>query len=72
MSKGVISAQWYSMLTGLALLYVAYLLGSVADSDPAAPFVAVLLAIAGVWQAWAGRPATASAQVSALTRRTSR
>ena len=50
MSKGVISAGWYSILTGLALLYVAYALGSVADSDPAAPYVAVVLAVAAVWQ----------------------
>ncbi len=50
MSKGVISAGCYSILTGLALLYVAYVLGSVSDSDPAAPFVAVLFAVAGVWQ----------------------
>ena len=50
MSKGVISAGWYSILTGLALLYVAYALSSVADSDPAAPYVAGLLAVLGVWQ----------------------
>jgi hypothetical protein len=54
MSKGVISAGWYSILTGLALLYVAYTLASVSDSDPAAPYVAVLFAVAGVWQLWRG------------------
>lgn len=50
MSKGVISAGWNSILTGLALLSVAYLLGSVADDDAAAPVVAVVSAVAGVWQ----------------------
>ena len=50
MSKGVISAGWYSILTGLALLYVTSALGSVADSDSAAPYVAVLFGLAGVWQ----------------------
>jgi hypothetical protein len=49
MSTGVLSAGWYSVLTGLALLYVAYLLGS-GSGDAAAPFVAVALAVAGVWQ----------------------
>ena len=50
MSKGVISAGWYSILTGLVLLYVAYLLSSAGDTDPAAPYVAVLLAVTGMWQ----------------------
>ena len=50
MSKGVASAGWYSILTGVALAYVAYALYSVADDDPAAPFVAAVLAVAGVWQ----------------------
>ena len=51
MSTGVLSAGWYSILTGSALLYVAYLLGSVpGDDDSAAPFVAVALAATGVWQ----------------------
>ena len=49
MSMGVVSAAWYSVLTGGALLYVAYLLGSV-SGDSAAPFVAVALAVTGVWQ----------------------
>ena len=49
MSKGHLSAGWYSVLTGLALLYVAYLLGSV-PGDAAALPVAVVLAVTGVWQ----------------------
>ena len=49
MSTGVLSAGWYSVLTGLALLFVAYLLGSV-PGDVAAPFVAVVLALTGIWQ----------------------
>jgi hypothetical protein len=50
MSKGVLSAGWNSILTGVALVYAAWLVGSVNDDDRAAPFVAVLLAVAGVWQ----------------------
>jgi hypothetical protein len=50
MSKGVLSAGWNSILTGVALVYAAWLVGSVGDDDRAAPFVAVLLAVAGVWQ----------------------
>ena len=50
LSRGRISAGWYSILTGLALLLVAYLLGSVRDTDRAAPYVAVVLAVLGVWQ----------------------
>ena len=50
MSTGVLSAGWYSVLTGLALLFVAYALGSASRDDAAAPFVAVALAVTGVWQ----------------------
>ena len=50
MSTGVLSAGWYAVLTGLALLYVVYALSSVSRDDAAAPFVAVALAVAGVWQ----------------------
>jgi hypothetical protein len=50
MSKGVLSEGWNAILTGVAFLYVAYLLGMVADGDSAAPFVAVVLAVAGAWQ----------------------
>jgi hypothetical protein len=51
MSMGVLSVGWYAILTGLALLYVAYVLGSVsADDDGAAPLVAVVMALTGVWQ----------------------
>lgn len=49
MSKGVISPGWYAILTGLALLYVAYLLGTVGgDVDAAAPYVALVLGVGGV------------------------
>lgn len=48
-SSGVLSPGWYQILTGLALLFVSYLLGS-ASGDAAAPFVAVALAVAGAWQ----------------------
>jgi glucose dehydrogenase len=51
MSRGDIGDGWYSVLTGLAMLVVAFLLGSVSTSDdPAALVVAVVLALTGVWQ----------------------
>lgn len=51
MAMGVLSAGWYSVLTGAALLGVAYLLGSVPPGDDAAaPFVALALAVTGLWQ----------------------
>jgi glucose dehydrogenase len=49
MTVGALSAGWYAILTGLALLFVAYVLGT-STGDPASPFVAVVLAVAGVWQ----------------------
>ena len=49
MSTGVLSSGWYSVLTGSVMLYVAFLLGSV-PGDAAAPFVAVALAVTGLWQ----------------------
>jgi hypothetical protein len=49
MSTGVLSPGWYSILTGAALLVVAWLLGSV-SGDAAAPVVALALGVAGVWQ----------------------
>jgi len=49
MSKGVISPGWYAILTGLAMLYVAYLLGSAVQADPAALFVGLGLGVLGVW-----------------------
>jgi hypothetical protein len=50
MSTGVLSAGWYSVLTGLALLFVAYALGTVSGDDAAALPVAVALAVTGLWQ----------------------
>jgi len=50
MSKGVLSAGWNSILTGAAFVFLAYVLGAVVDGDSAAPFVAVVLAVAGAWQ----------------------
>ena len=51
MSIGVVSAGWYAILTGVTLVFVAYLLGSVSPGDDgAAPFVALLLGLVGVWQ----------------------
>jgi DMSO reductase anchor subunit len=50
LSRGVISAGWYAILTGVAMLFVAWALASVGGQDPAAPVVAVVLAVTGVWQ----------------------
>jgi hypothetical protein len=50
MSVGALSAGWYSLLTGAAMLYLAYLLGTAAGDDPAAPYVAIVLAVTGIWQ----------------------
>jgi len=49
MSFGVVSPGWYSVLTGVAMLYVALLLGTV-SGDAAAAYVAVALVLTGVWQ----------------------
>jgi len=54
MSRGVISSGWYAILTGLALLLVAYLLSTASATDPAAPYVAVVLALTGLWQSVSG------------------
>lgn len=51
MATGVLSAGGYSILTGVVLLYLAYVLGSVSWSDDTAPpFVAAAFAVTGVWQ----------------------
>jgi len=50
LSKGVISAGWYSILTGLALLVVGSALASVSGDDRAAGVVSVVAFLGGVWQ----------------------
>jgi hypothetical protein len=50
LSRGVLSAGWYSILTGLALLVVGSALASVSRDDPAAGGVGVVFVLAGVWQ----------------------
>lgn len=49
LSKGVISRGWYAVLTGIAMLYAALSIASAAETDPAAPFVVLALAVAGLW-----------------------
>ena len=49
LSKGVISPGWYAILTGVAMLYVAYALGSAVSDDPAALWVGLALGVTGVW-----------------------
>ncbi len=46
----MLTAGWSSILTGLALLYVAYVLGSVSEDDAAAMPVGVALGVTGIWQ----------------------
>jgi len=46
----MLSAGQYSVLTGLALLYVSYVLGSVSRDDAAALPVAIVFAVMGFWQ----------------------
>ena len=48
LSRGVISAGWYAILTGLALLVVGLALASVAGDDTAAGVVGVAC-FAGAW-----------------------
>ena len=50
LGRGVISAGWYSILTGVAMLVVAHLLFSVREDDRAAGAVAVVLLVTGAWQ----------------------
>lgn len=50
MAMGVLSAGWYSVLTGSVLLYLAYVLGRVPwDVDRAASVVSVAFAVLGLW-----------------------
>ena len=50
LSKGVLSAGWYSILTGLALVVLALALASVSRDDHAAGVVALASGLAGAWQ----------------------
>ena len=49
LSRGVISPGWYAILTGLAMLLVAYFLGSATGSDRAALYVGLAFGVTGVW-----------------------
>jgi hypothetical protein len=48
LSKGVISRGWYAILTGIAMIYAVLVIAPASDTDPAAPFVAVALAVTGI------------------------
>jgi hypothetical protein len=50
LSRGVLSAGWYSILTGLVLLILGLALASVSRDDPAASVVGVVSFLAGAWQ----------------------
>jgi hypothetical protein len=50
LSKGVISAAWYAILTGLALLFVGLALASVSGNDTPAGVAGVACLLAGLWQ----------------------
>lgn len=50
MTVGLLSDGWYSILTGLALLFLAYVLGGVSwDTDPAANLVTIAFLVIGSW-----------------------
>ena len=49
MAKGQIGPGWYAILTGIVMLDVAYVLSSARDTDRVAPYVAVVLAVTGLW-----------------------
>jgi O-antigen/teichoic acid export membrane protein len=49
LSKAVPSPGRYSIWTGLAMLYVVWLIAPASDTDWAVPFVVFALAITGVW-----------------------
>jgi hypothetical protein len=49
MAEGQIGAGWYAILTGIVMLVVASALASAGDTDPVAPYVAVVLAVTGPW-----------------------
>ena len=49
LSKGRISRGWYAILTGIAMLYVVWLIVPVAADDRAVPVVAVVLTVTGTW-----------------------
>jgi len=50
LSKGVLSAGWYTILTGVVLLVVGLALASVSRDDPAAAVVGVVFFLAAAWQ----------------------
>jgi hypothetical protein len=50
LSRGVLSAGWYSILTGLALIVVGAGLASGSRDELAAGVVGVVLFLAGAWQ----------------------
>ena len=50
LSRGMLTAGGYSILTGLALFVVSLALASASSNDPAAGVVGVVLFLAGVWQ----------------------
>ena len=48
-SKGTLSPGCYAVLTGVAMLYVVWVITPHADTDQAIPFVAVALTALGLW-----------------------
>jgi len=54
LAKGQIGPGWYAILTGVVMLYLAYVLSSLGDTDAVAPYVAGVLAITGLWSLASG------------------
>jgi hypothetical protein len=48
MARGVISPGWYAVWTGLAMLFVVWLLVPIWRTDPMAPVAAAVLAVLGL------------------------
>jgi hypothetical protein len=54
LAKGQIGPGWYAILTGIVMLDLAYVLSGARDTDAAAPYVAGVLAITGLWSLASG------------------
>ena len=54
LTERLVTSGWFSIWTGLVLLYVAYLLGTVSPVDAVAPYTAVIAAALGLWQLGSG------------------
>lgn len=55
LTKGQIGPAWYAVLTGVVMLFLAYVLGTAYETDPfMAPYAAGVLSVTGVWSLASG------------------